>query len=300
MAKATKIWLAVAISLVLIGCIILGGTMGILNWDFSKLTTAKVVTNTYEIDQVFEDISITTDTAEIIFAPSDNEKASVICCEYENAKHSVVSENGALTVTLVDTRKWYNHIGIFSQSPQITVLLPQAQYGALTLHSDTGAITIPKDFHFDNIDITEHTGKVTNYASATGHIQIQTDTGAICIADVTADAIELSVSTGGIEVANVQCQSFCSTGDTGDAQLTNVIATHKLSAETSTGHIRLDRCDAGALFLKADTGNITGSLLSDKVFIAHSDTGRVDVPKTTSGGKCEVSTDTGNIKISIA
>ena len=29
------------------------------------------------------------------------------------------------------------------------------------------------------------------------------------------------------------------------------------------------------------------------------DTGKIDVPKTTSGGKCEIITDTGNIKISI-
>ena len=35
------------------------------------------------------------------------------------------------------------------------------------------------------------------------------------------------------------------------------------------------------------------------LFITNTDTGNVDVPKTVSGGKCEVVTDTGNIKITI-
>ena len=42
-----------------------------------------------------------------------------------------------------------------------------------------------------------------------------------------------------------------------------------------------------------------GSLLSDKVFITETDTGNVNIPKTTDGGKCEIKTDTGDIKIKI-
>lgn len=46
-------------------------------------------------------------------------------------------------------------------------------------------------------------------------------------------------------------------------------------------------------------GNVKGTLLTNKVFITHTDTGRVNVPKTVTGGKCEINTDTGNIKIDI-
>jgi hypothetical protein len=40
-------------------------------------------------------------------------------------------------------------------------------------------------------------------------------------------------------------------------------------------------------------------LLSEKVFITKSDTGRIDVPETVTGGKCKITTDTGSIRIYI-
>ena len=52
--------------------------------------------------------------------------------------------------------------------------------------------------------------------------------------------------------------------------------------------------------MKTNTGNITGTLVTDKVFLAHTDTGRIRVPTTTTGGRCELTTDTGNILLDIA
>ena len=56
-----------------------------------------------------------------------------------------------------------------------------------------------------------------------------------------------------------------------------------------------DRCDAAELSITTDTGDVKGTLLSDKVFIARTDTGRVHVPETTNGGKCKITTSTGDI-----
>ena len=47
------------------------------------------------------------------------------------------------------------------------------------------------------------------------------------------------------------------------------------------------------------TVDVTGTLLSEKVFIAQSGTGRIDVPETTTDGKCKITTDTGRISLSI-
>ena len=61
--------------------------------------------------------------------------------------------------------------------------------------------------------------------------------------------------------------------------------------------VRFEGCDAGELSVRTDTGDVTGTLLSGKVFLVQSDTGRVEVPKTVSGGRCEIATDTGDILI---
>ncbi len=46
-------------------------------------------------------------------------------------------------------------------------------------------------------------------------------------------------------------------------------------------------------------GDVKGTLLSEKAFFAESDTGDIDVPKTNVGGRCEITTDTGDIQIQI-
>ena len=80
----------------------------------------------------------------------------------------------------------------------------------------------------------------------------------------------------------------------------NVIASEKFSIQRDTGDVTFEGCDAREIFVKTDTGKITGTLLSEKDFSAcRSDTGNVRVPATVSGGKCELITDTGNIKIEI-
>ena len=40
----------------LVGCIIFGGVMTVLKWDFGKLSTNKYETNTYEINEAFKQI----------------------------------------------------------------------------------------------------------------------------------------------------------------------------------------------------------------------------------------------------
>ena len=66
------------------------------------------------------------------------------------------------------------------------------------------------------------------------------------------------------------------------------------------GDVMLEKCDAAVLEIETDTGDVKGSLLSDKVFLVETDTGRVSVPHSTSGGRCEVSTDTGDIQLTLA
>ena len=63
--------------------------------------------------------------------------------------------------------------------------------------------------------------------------------------------------------------------------------------------MRLERCDAAEIMINTDTGDVEGSLLSDKIFAAKSGTGDVEVPETGTGGRCIITTDTGDISITV-
>lgn len=320
MRRTEKTWMIIAAFAVLLGMLIFGGVMTVLKWDFTKLSTGKYETTTYEIDEIYQDISIVTNTADIVFLPSENGKTEVVCYDQTNMRHEVSVADGEMVIEVADVREWYEYIGIHFKTPKITVYMPHGEYNTLWINSDTGDVEIPKDFKFKDITIEEDTGDVTNHASATGCIKIKTDTGNICVENMSAGALDLSVSTGKVTVSeiscagdvkihvstgktlltDVQCQNVISSGSTGAISLENVIATGKFSIERSTGDVKFARADAAEIFVETDTGDITGTLLSEKIFLPRSSTGHIDVPKTVTGGRCEISTDTGNIKISVS
>lgn len=319
MNKKTKIWIIVATSLILAGLIIFAGVMTVLKWDFSKLSTVKYETNTYDISQKFKDILVNTNTADITFSLSDDGICKVVCFEAANEKHSVTVNNGTLTINKTEKKYWYEYIGISFKTPKITIYLPESEYGSLVIKESTGDINIPKAFAFESIDILLSTGNVKNYASASGIVKIKVTTGDVYLENVSANSFDLSGSTGDITVKSAKCKgsiktslstgnvklndvlcgSAVSKGSTGDIVLRNVVAESDFNITRSTGDVLFEKCDAAELFVKTSTGDVKGSLLSEKVFIANTDTGSVKVPETVTGGKCKITTDTGDIVINI-
>jgi DUF4097 and DUF4098 domain-containing protein YvlB len=318
MSKFTKIWLIIAASLVIIGAIIFAGVMTVFKWDFRNFSTLKQETNTYEISESYKNISIITDTANITFIPTDAEKTSVICKEHQNLNHSVTIKDGTLTIELTDSRKWYQYFGNFGGT-SIEIYIPQQECGALSVRNSTGKIDIRKGFSFESIELVGSTGDTYCSSSASGKININRSTGDIHLEGISADSLELSCKTGKIYISSVNvandinistttgdkklnditCKNLTSKGSTSDITLSDVVAESSFNIKTDTGDVKFDGCDAAEIFVKTDTGKVTGSLLSDKIFFANTDTGKVDVPKSLTGGRCEITTDTGDISISI-
>lgn len=320
MNRTTKIWLIAATVLILTGCMIFRGAMTVGKWKIGKLSEIDYETNRYEIEEAFGNISVLCDTADIVFVPSENGSSAIICYEEKNARHSVKVQDGALVIAVENTKKWYDYVRLISAgTPKITLQIPKGEYGALSIKTSTGDVDIPKEFSFESMDISMSTGDITSGASSKGLAKIKAGTGDITVEGVSAGAMECSVSTGKVtlndlrcegdvqikvstgkvKLRNVECKNLISTGNTGDLSLENVIASEKFSLERTTGEVEFDRCDAAELYIRSNTGRVHGSLLSSKIFICQSSTGSVNVPKTTSGGKCEVITSTGSIKITV-
>ncbi len=313
-----KSFLIVA-SLILSGCILFVGVMTLLGWDFTKLSTDRFVTNSYEFGEPFTHVRVVTDTADVAVLPAEDRITAVDCYELAKAKHKVTVKDNTLTVEIEDTRNWYERIGIHFKTPTVRVYLPTGVYSGLTIEGSTGDVEIASDFRFTNMQVSLSTGNVTNRASATETMDICASTGNICAEKVTAAEMNLTVTTGKVSLSSVdcsgtlsvmvstgkatlnavRCKNLTTDGDTGTLSLVDVIATETFKIKRSTGDVHLDGCDASAMEIITDTGDVSGNLLSDKIFITHTDTGRVNVPKSDTGGTCEITTDTGNISISI-
>lgn len=319
MDTTIKVWLIIAAALVILGALVFTVIMSINHWDFYKLSTTSYITGTHSITEDFTELSLEVDSAKINFIPSEDELCEVVCFEDENTPHSVTVEDGCLTIRVNDQRKWYHHIGIFNGTSKITVTLPRGVYQSLKIDSSTGNIHIPGDFSFQRIDIAGSTGDVKCSASASESLKIRVSTGNIRVENLSTGTLDLSVSTGHVDANSISCSgavniktstgktslkdlscgSLTSTGSTGDLTLENVIAEQTISIKRNTGDVQFIKCDAAQITVTTSTGDVTGTLLSDKVFITKTATGRVTVPSTTSGGQCKVTTNTGDIKLTI-
>ena len=273
--------------------------IGMMILTMTACSSRKYESNVHEINEEVNSISIKTATPHIELVPSDDGMCKVVCYEEAKERHSIEVQNGTLTINVLNDKKWYDYIVFNIDSPKITMYRPKAEYSSLVIEGSTGDIEIAKDFVFKNIDVSISTGDVKCYASAEETIKIATNTGNIYMESISATSLDLMVSTGRVTVSDIVCKNFTSQGDTGDISLKNVISTEKISIERETGDVTLEASDAVEIFITTDTGDVKGSLLTDKVFITKTDTGRINVPNSITGGRCEITTDTGDIKISI-
>ncbi len=261
MKKSTKIWLWAAATLTITGAVLFASVMTALGWNFDKLSTVDIETVSYDITEDFDDLFIEASTADIEILPSKDGKCKVVCRELKNLKHSVSVEDRSLKILEEDERSWYEHIAITPFSAQaITLYLPEKDYGSLEIDLSTGDIRA-ESLSIENIDI--------------------------------------KVSTGDTRLTDISCKTFTSDGSTGDILLKRVVADEDLNLKRSTGDIEFDGSDARSIKAKTSTGSIIGTLISGKTFNVDTSTGKIKVPENEKGGRCQLETSTGDIKIDI-
>lgn len=280
MTKSKRVWLLIATVLTVIG--LLGFVFAIfkLNFDFKKLSTVKYKTATYEISENFNDISVNISTANLTFKKSDADTCKVEVYESEKSNHKASCDGQTLNIDFFDQKNWYDNLSITFETEKITVYLPKNSYDNLSITTDTGDVFLPEDFKFNDIKIIGTTSDIKCYACAENDIKISTVTG-------TQD------------FSNLKCNTLDAKSNTGDLNFDKVIVTENFDANTHTGNVKLNLCDAKSIKIKTTTGNVNGTLLSGKIFTASSETGNITLPKNFGNGECKITTNTGNIKIEV-
>ena len=324
-----------AIGLVALGLILITVSFIACGCSLENIDGGDGDMRTFEISESFNEIYVDISDADLTFVSTDEESVRVVCeNEKKKLSHSAEVKDGRLEISLNDERKWYDYLTFSFKTPRIFVYLPEVEYASLLIKSDTGDIVIPENFKFDTVDVSLSTGDVDFRASANDFIKISASTGDVELSGVSAKSIDVSLSTGDVELENCEaegisiktttgdieaaglridgafstkvstgdtelsdviCKSYTSEGSTGEITLNRFVCEGLMSIERDTGNVTLRDSDAGEILIETDTGDVSLELRSEKVFITNTDTGRIRVPESTSGGKCKVTTDTGDI-----
>lgn len=301
MSRTAKIWLIVAGILVVLGpiLIVLAVTA---NGGLNLFNPAKYETVTQEIASTFDQIAVDTDITDIVVAnaTADEMPCRISVVSPEQIQHTAEVQDGKLVIRSTDTRKWYERIFSSLQTPKLIMYLPEQEYSSLRIDTDTGNVLLPSGVIFDTLTVNGGTGDVGCASDVTNDLSIRLSTGDVSLSNINADNAEVETSTGCIFFSSVLTKGNVSLStDTGDISLKDTVADKSIQIKSSTGDVDFDDCDAADLTIKTSTGDVSGFLLSDKIFITDTSTGDVKVPQTTSGGKCEITTSTGDIQIAI-
>ena len=126
MTKTTKILLIIAIILIIAGISLFAISINKYDFNFNELSNTKYETKTYEITEVFNNISIDVDDiSKIEFAKSENDNCQIVIYEDEKAEITTKVEEDTLIINIKDTRKWYEHINISFTNSKMTIYLPK-------------------------------------------------------------------------------------------------------------------------------------------------------------------------------
>ena len=315
-----KAFIIIAIILLVLGAAIFFAAFASAKFDFQNMETVKLQTKTYDVDEAFRNVQISEDTAHVVLAVSPDGTCSVVCRETEKSVHRVTVEDGTLKIVAERTSGWRNLFSLSFEDESVTVYLPKDAYETLLIETQTGVVEIPQDLRFDNVEITGSTCDVRCAASVSEKLTVVLSTGDVTLSGVSAGAIKCTVTTGDIRFESVSCAgdvqlkvstgrtvlegltagNIRSEGSTGKASLQNVVASGKIEIERSTGDVIFENSDAGEIRVKTTTGDVTGTLRTGKTFVTKTTTGDVHVPESVSGGRCEITTGTGDIILRIA
>ncbi len=320
MKTSVKTALIIAAITLILGIVLAGVGISMTGYDFINLVTENYAPVTYGISEDFSNIQIDTDTHDLNFVLAENGMCKVVCDETDKITNSVTVQDGTLIIKTVNNKNWYDYIGLFTKNHTITVYLPKGEYEAITIKTDTGDTEISNAFSFTTAKIETDTGDTSWYANVSGNFSFVGHTCDIEAGNMSLLSLNIKTTTGKIHISNLtSTEGITLTADTGDVSVTDCKANERLDVKTSTGDVLLKNTVAGKLNIKTNTGSVTfnnadaenmhvktstgdvkGTIATEKIFLATTDTGKIALPHSTSGGICEIITSTGDIKIDIA
>lgn len=319
MKRGKKIALLTAGILIALGAVL--GMSAVLLGDINAtdVNTVQMAEGITPVKEDFRHISVDTDACNVSLLPAPDGITRVEWWYPDRGMSINVQVEGDtlhISSEYIWT-KWYERIqfGFGLEELRILVYLSEEEYGNLTITSASGDLNVPDAFTFESARLTSASGDVTFRGTVEGELSAMSTSGDVTLqgcrpqslsAATTSGTLSLSgldvredmtleTTSGDLGLDNVACRELTANSSSGTIQCQDVLARGPIRMDTASGEIRLTHCDASSLVLSSSSGDISGTLRTEKIYLAHSDSGNVEVPHSTTGGSCEINTSSGDI-----
>lgn len=239
--------------------------------------------------------------------------------ENNNAKwYDNINFTNNTAVSLFINKEYFDNLIIKTDTGDISIL-ESIKFGNINIEGSTASISfmgfVEGDFKvelstgdvcinksiIENLNIKVSTGNIDILESEIlDNLILKSSTGDMYLSDcLITNKLTATKNTGRLKMNIVTCDNLEVSSRTGDTILNNVVINHDANIESTTGDVKFNNSDAKNIYINTSTGDVTGSIMSHKIFNVKTDTGKVVIPENIEGvsGLCNITTDTGDIKI---
>ena len=143
--------IVVAVILIVAGILLALAALVTVKFDWKLFDTVQYEQKEQAFAADFADVAVKAETYDVVIMPATGSDVRVVYDAPTGNQVDAQAEvkDGKLTVSLKDTRKWYQKLTIFNfHTPTVTLYLPEGAYGALDVSVTTGEVRVEKGFSF--------------------------------------------------------------------------------------------------------------------------------------------------------
>lgn len=298
MKKAKKISVIVAVCMIVVGLISSFISLACVGFDMAKVDMVEWKTNTYEIKDSFENISITGLEAAVALVASTDGTCKVVCTENEHIYDDIKVVDHTLTIKRIDNGKWNFNFGVSLEETKITVYLPMTEYKKLLLDNTSGRLDVPVDFVFEEAKVGNSSGKIAFKANVTGELVVENTSGGIYVGENQVGSLKATGSSGGIEVSSVCVNEDMEVRSTSGGVRISDVESKGISVKGSSGSIRLSSIVAKEnLDLNGTSGSIHLSDIECVNITGENSSGSIKCSNVIASGDMRLENNSGGISL---
>ena len=213
--------------------------------------------------------------------------------ELEAEYLSAYSSSGDISIRSIQVAQdtYLENVSGFTRAEHLTA-------SALTTASSSGD-TVLEHVTSGYLNMRSVSGEMHIYSCTfSSSSYFETSSGGVEIANSACGDQTLHSVSGSVTLQSVQTIAMELRTTSGDVQLWDVLCEGNAHVETVSGEIAFSRLDAANLDFVTSSGNVSGDLLSPKIFITETSSGIVEVPHSDqNAGTCNIRTVSGDIHI---
>lgn len=292
MKKVYKVFLIIALVLMIVGGGIAGVTVAAagFNWDKFTLTEENFTEYTTDFDAAeslaIGDLGKLSAWYEIYLVPSEDESIHVTyyAINGEGFKANVKGDT-LMLMPQVEKGDFRRYIHFFDVRPMSMTIAIPAGVKNLDLRCEVGDVTCT-DMTFDG-DFT-YTGDASSLildrVKIGGTLHVESDTSSVAISETEAKAFNIDVDCGYIQFEHTTAQDMNIRSDLSDFEFTGIAIERSMRVYADCGNVR---------------GTIDGAE-EDFTITSSTDMGNTNLPQNSGSGakRLDVYTDMGDINIS--